>query len=364
VVAVAERTGQPLTGLRESVADSPAMDRLKQEAMAFAVAQAERMLVSTGSRLGHATNRLNDLAEGDGLGLRKMALDGGRKLAEGKGPLRSAIEAGTGAVKDRAKKAVSGLVGKGGSKGRRSGTKFVTIIEDIDVGVPVRDAYNQWTQFQEFSSFAKGVQNVDSADDVSSNWRAKIFWSSRSWKAEITEQVPDERISWKSEGDKGTTKGVVTFHPLGEDLTRVLLVMEYYPQGLFEKTGNIWRAQGRRVRLDLKHFRRFVTMRGEPTGAWRGEIRDGEVVREHDEADEEEDERRAGTEEDEEPDEYEEEAEDEEEEDDEDEEDEEEQPEDDYEADEEDEEGEAETGEAEEAEEAHEPDREGASAHR
>ncbi|MGW5366166.1 SRPBCC family protein, partial [Actinopolymorpha pittospori] len=111
-------------------------------------------------------------------------------------------------------------------------------------------------------------------------------WSHRSWKATVTEQVPDRKIAWTSEGAKGTTKGVVTFHPLADDLTKVLLVLEYYPGGVVEKTANLWRAFGRRARLDLKHFRRFVSMRGEATGAWRGEIQDGQVVHQPDELEE------------------------------------------------------------------------------
>ncbi len=149
--------------------------------------------------------------------------------------------------------------------------------------MPVDVAYNQWTQFQEFGSFMKGVESVDQTDEIESNWKVKVFKSRRNFKTSITEQIPDRRIAWTSEGAKGSIKGVVTFHPLADDLTQVLLVLEYYPQGLFEKTGNIWRAQGRRARLDLKHFRRFVMMSGEETGSWRGEIRDGEVVREPDE---------------------------------------------------------------------------------
>jgi len=149
-------------------------------------------------------------------------------------------------------------------------------------------AYDQWTQFQEFASFMKGVESVDQTDDVSSNWRAKVFKSRRNWKATVTEQIPDRKIAWSTEGAKGTTKGVVTFHPLADDLTQVLLVIEYYPQGLFEKTGNIWRAQGRRARLDLKNYRRFLMMRGEATGSWRGEIRDGEVVRSPEEVEQDE----------------------------------------------------------------------------
>ncbi|NJQ01335.1 SRPBCC family protein [Streptomyces zingiberis] len=294
---MAESRG-PASSLKENLAGNPAVDRLKQEASAFAAAQAQRLLVSAGQKLGTATNRLTDIAEGrdsgGGSGLLKLATEGGKKFAEGKGPLRSAVEMGASSVKDKAKEAL-GMGGKrkgGGGKG-----KFVTISEDVDVGVPLREAYNQWTQYQEFSTFAKGVQGVESADDTTTNWRAKIFWSSRSWKASVTEQIPDERIAWTSEGAKGTVKGVVTFHSLDHNLTRILMVVEYYPKGLFEKTGNIWRAQGRRARLDLKNFRRFVMMRGEATGAWRGEIRDGEVVRSHDEvveAEEEQAERRDG----------------------------------------------------------------------
>ncbi|MFD7664639.1 SRPBCC family protein [Streptomyces sp. NPDC059788] len=264
------KTGGPMAAVKDTVAGNPAVDRLKEEAASFAAAQAQRLLVATGKRLGEATTRLTDVAEGRGNGL--------------VGPvIKDTLK---GAVKDTAKNSVKGAFKKltGGRKGGGGKGKFVTISEDVDVGVPVREAYNQWTQFQEFSTFAKGVQGVESADDTDSNWRAKIFWSTRSWKAHTTEQLPDERITWTSEGAKGTLKGVVTFHELAPTLTRVLLVIEYYPKGLFEKTGNIWRAQGRRARLDLKHFRRFVMMRGEATGEWRGEIRDGEVVVGHDEA--------------------------------------------------------------------------------
>lgn len=163
-------------------------------------------------------------------------------------------------------------------------------MEYVDVGVPLRTAYDQWTQYQDFSTFAKGVKSANRADDTTSDWQLKVFWSNRSWKAHTTEQVPDDRIAWKSEGAKGTTKGVVSFHRLDDNLTRVLLVVEYYPTGLFEKTGNLWRAQGRRVRLDLKNYVRFITLKGEADDGWRGEIRDGEVVRSHEDAVAEEDE--------------------------------------------------------------------------
>ncbi|MEU7153886.1 SRPBCC family protein [Streptomyces sp. NPDC045456] len=278
------KSGGPMATVKETVAGNPAVDRLKEEAVSFAAAQAQRLLVATGKRLGEATTRLTDVAEG-----RSDSLIGP--------VIKDTLK---GAVKDTAKNSVKGAFKKltGGRKGGGGKGKFVTISEDVDVGVPVREAYNQWTQFQEFSTFAKGVQGVESTDDTDSNWRAKIFWSTRSWKAHTTEQLPDERITWTSEGAKGTLKGVVTFHELAANLTRVLLVIEYHPKGLFEKTGNIWRAQGRRARLDLKNFRRFVMMRGEATGEWRGEIRDGEVVVGHDEAVEREEQEREGADQD------------------------------------------------------------------
>ncbi|MEU6844995.1 SRPBCC family protein [Streptomyces sp. NPDC046716] len=276
---MAESPTKALGGL----AKSQAADHLKSELQEYLAAQAQRMLLGAGRKLGQTTVKLNDIAEGNSPGFAKLALDGGRKLAEGKGPMRSAVELGAGHLKDKVVGAFKGLGGKGKKKGG-AGKKPTVIMEFIDVGVDLRTAYDQWTQYQEFSTFARGVKNANRADDVTSDWQMKVFWSSRSWKAHTTEQVPDDRIQWTSEGAKGTTKGVITFHRLADRLTRVLLVIEYYPKGLFERTGNIWRAQGRRARLDLKHFARFVTIRGEASDGWRGEIRDGEVVTTHEDA--------------------------------------------------------------------------------
>ncbi|MEU6254654.1 SRPBCC family protein [Streptomyces sp. NPDC047043] len=271
-------------GQLTDVAHSEAADRLKAELQEYLAAQATRMMMGLGRKLGETTVKLNDIAEGNSPGFAKLALDGGRKLAEGKGPLRSALEVGATRAKDNV---VSAFKNLGGGKGKRkggAGNKPTVIIEFVDVGVPKRTAYDQWTQYQDFSTFAKGVKSANRADDTQSDWQLKIFWSNRSWKAKTTEQVPDEKISWTSEGAKGTTKGVVSFHRLDDSLTRVLLVIEYYPKGLFEKTGNIWRAQGRRARLDLKNYVRFITFKGEAEDGWRGEIRDGEVVQSHEDA--------------------------------------------------------------------------------
>nr|WSW69489.1 SRPBCC family protein [Streptomyces sp. NBC_00995] len=275
-----------LGGVKDDIVKNPATDRLKDELHNYLRARAEHAVTQLGHRLGESVSKLAE--PGGGSGALKGLAKGGKALGEGKSPAQAALSVGASHLKDTVKDKVKSLFGKG----RKSGggkSKSVTIVEDIDVGVPVREAYDQWTQFQEFSSFAKGVVSVEKADDTTSNWKVKVAKSTRSWKANVTEQVPDERITWTTEGAKGTVKGVVTFHAVTEDLTRVLLVLEYFPKGLFEKTGNIWRAQGRRARLDLKLYRKFIMMRGEATDSWRGEIRDGEVVLSHEEAlDEEE----------------------------------------------------------------------------
>ncbi|SEF13570.1 Polyketide cyclase / dehydrase and lipid transport [Streptomyces sp. 2112.3] len=268
--------------IKDEVTKSPAADQLKEELQHYLQARAEHAVTSLGHKLGESVGKLAEPGQGAG-GLVSSLAKGGKALGEGKPPQQAALTAGASHLKDTVKDKVKSLFGKG-RKGGGGKSKSVTIVEDIDVGVPVREAYDQWTQFQEFSTFAKGVVSVDKADDTSSNWKVKVAKSTRSWQANVTQQVPDERISWTTEGAKGTVKGVVTFHRLTDNLTRVLLVLEYFPKGLFEKTGNIWRAQGRRARLDLKLYRKFIMLRGEATDGWRGEIQDGEVVVEHDDA--------------------------------------------------------------------------------
>ncbi|MFJ5797952.1 SRPBCC family protein [Streptomyces decoyicus] len=268
--------------IKDEVTKSPAADQLKEELQRYLQARTEHAVTQLGHKLGESVGKLAEPGQGPG-GLVNSLAKGGKALGEGKSPQQAALTAGASHLKDTVKDKVKSLFGKG-RKGGGGKSKSVTIVEDIDVGVPVREAYDQWTQFQEFSTFAKGVVSVEKSDDTSSNWKVKVAKSTRSWRANVTEQVPDERITWTTEGAKGTVKGVVTFHRLTDNLTRVLLVLEYFPKGLFEKTGNIWRAQGRRARLDLKLYRKFIMMRGEATDGWRGEIQDGEVVVEHDDA--------------------------------------------------------------------------------
>ncbi|MGW1793764.1 SRPBCC family protein [Streptomyces tubercidicus] len=265
--------------VKDEVTKSPAAEQLKEELQRYLQARAEHAVTSLGHKLGESVGKLAEPGRG-ARGLVDSLAKGGAALGAGTSPQRAALTVGASHLKDTVKDKVKGLFGKG-RKGGGGKSKSVTIVEDIDVGVPVREAYDQWTQFQEFSTFAKGVVSVEKSDDTTSNWKVKVAKSTRSWRAKVTEQVPDERITWTTEGAKGTVKGVVTFHRLADNLTRVLLVLEYFPKGLFERTGNIWRAQGRRARLDLKLYRKFIMLRGEATDGWRGEIQDGEVVVEH-----------------------------------------------------------------------------------
>jgi uncharacterized membrane protein len=277
-------------------AGAQAGEQLAQQARELVSALAERAVGGLESKASGLTSRLSDYAEGSGPGL-AAAVKGVKAKAEGGSPLTGALSGGASAVKNKIGEAVGSVTGKGKGGGGGGGKQKVTnIVEQIDVGVPIRVAYNQWTQFQDFPEFTKKVESADQKDEQKLTWRAQIFFSHRTWESTIVEQVPDERIVWRSQGAKGHVDGAVTFHELGPNLTRILLVLEYHPQGFFEHVGNLWRAQGRRVRLELKHFQRHVMTRTilapDEVEGWRGEIRDSEVVRSHEDAmrDEREDE--------------------------------------------------------------------------
>ena len=146
------------------------------------------------------------------------------------------------------------------------------ITESIDVAVPVTTAYNQWTQFEEFPRFMEGVEEVRQLDDKRLHWRAKIGGKEEEWDAEITEQLPDERVAWRSRTGSPNA-GVVTFHHVSDTTTRVMLQLEYDPEGVVENVGDALGVVSRRVEGDLKRFKEFIESRGAETGAWRGEVR-------------------------------------------------------------------------------------------
>ncbi|MDL4812990.1 SRPBCC family protein [Actinomadura opuntiae] len=146
-----------------------------------------------------------------------------------------------------------------------------TITESVNVTVPIRVAYDQWTQFEEFPRFMEGVEEVRQLDDTRLHWTVRIAGVTREFDARITEQLPDERVAWTSlEGPRHA--GVVTFHRLDDDTTRVTAQMEFAPEGLVEKAGDRIGALNRRVKTDLQRFKTFIEARGVQTGGWRGQV--------------------------------------------------------------------------------------------
>ncbi len=149
----------------------------------------------------------------------------------------------------------------------------MSVIEkSIDLNVPVQTAYNQWTQFEEFPKFMQGVQQVKQLDDNRLHWKANIGGKEEEWNAVITEQVPDQRIAWKSEGG-AQNAGAVTFQSLSEAQSKIILHLEYEPHGMMEKAGDAAGMVTQRVEGDLRRFKDYIETRGHETGAWRGSVK-------------------------------------------------------------------------------------------
>jgi uncharacterized membrane protein len=144
--------------------------------------------------------------------------------------------------------------------------------ESIEVDVPVRTAYNQWTQFESFPEFMDGVERIEQRTDTLTHWVTKIGGVEREFDAEITEQVPDERVAWTTVNGEARQAGVVTFHRLRDTTTKVMLQMDFDPDGPAEKVGDKLGVVKRQVSGDLKRFKEFIEQRGLETGSWRGEV--------------------------------------------------------------------------------------------
>ena len=150
------------------------------------------------------------------------------------------------------------------------------IEKSIDVNVPVREAYNQWTQFESFPQFMDGVESVQQQGDTNLHWVAKIAGKRQEWDAEITEQTPDQRIAWTSTtGDRNA--GAVDFHRIDDNRTRITLTMDIEPSGAVEAVGTALGIPSGQVEGDLKRFKEFIESRGSATGAWRGEVEQNDV---------------------------------------------------------------------------------------
>lgn len=271
------------------------VDRLRDEALGFGRAFSKKSLDRLGNGVEGITERLTGFVDGTHLKNEAKPSKGdssvkaGAKAAVDKvaAPVGKATNTAAAQVKDTAaqvKDTVGQVAGGLGKSGQPTGkkVKVTNIVEAIDVPVSRDVAYEQWTQFEDFPSFMKKVENVTQEENEVVTWQAQVFWSHRTWKATILDQVPNEHIVWKSESEKGRVDGAVTFHELAPNLTRILVSLEYHPKGLFEHVGNLWRAQGRRVRLEMKHFRRHVAnhtlLHRDEIEGWTGEIHDKQVV--------------------------------------------------------------------------------------
>jgi uncharacterized membrane protein len=149
--------------------------------------------------------------------------------------------------------------------------------ESIEVNVPVTTAYNQWTQFEEFPQFMENVESVRQLDDARLSWVAEIGGQRHEWLAEITRQEPDRVVAWRSVDGKGTS-GEVQFEPVGTDRTRIELTMTWEPEGFVESIGAKVGADQLGVKRDLENFKELIERRGVETGAWRGEVVEGERI--------------------------------------------------------------------------------------
>ena len=152
------------------------------------------------------------------------------------------------------------------------GSENTSMMEDsIEVNLPISTVYNQWTQFEDFPHFMKGVCEVRQIDDTHLHWRAKIGGKEMQWDAEITEQVPETRIAWRSTSG-AKNEGVVKFYKISDSITRIVLQMDYGPKGIIEEIGDALGLVKMRTSGDLKRFKEFLENRGKETGEWRGSV--------------------------------------------------------------------------------------------
>ena len=271
------------------MAKTDPMDGLKDAGRNLLSALGEKAMGTFSDSVGGLTDKFEDIAGGGPIG--KAAAEGGKAKAEGGSAVGGALKGAVSGVKDK----VTG--GGGGEQRGGKATKSTNIIEThrrrrtrqgrlqpVDRVRRVPELHEEGRERRGRRREQDQLQGPDLplAPDLGGHDQS---------------QVPDERIVWRSKGEKGHVDGAVTFHEIGPNLTRILVVLEYYPQGLFEKTGNIWEAQGRRARAELRHFRRHVMTRTlldpDEVEGWRGTIEDGEVVESHEDAVEREEQEQA-----------------------------------------------------------------------
>jgi uncharacterized membrane protein len=149
---------------------------------------------------------------------------------------------------------------------------MATVEESIEVAVPLTTAYDQWTQFEEYPQFMENVKEVRQLDDTHLHWVVELAGQRHEWDAEVTEQRPDERVAWRNTDGKENA-GVVTFHRIDDTHTKLMVQLDFVPEGILEKIGDVLSAPDRRIEGDLRRFKEMVEARGQASGGWRGEVK-------------------------------------------------------------------------------------------
>lgn len=255
------------------------LEELQSSLQELAGTVTARAVSSLSGRLTGATERLADYVESGGEGGLLGAVTGIDRLTA-ESPIKSAVASGvagaTGKLRAKLRDAAA-LSRSNKSDGGAEKSKATNIVEHIDVAVPVDVAYQQWTQFAQFPKLMKKVEEVEQVSTKKLRLKAKAFFSHQTWESTITEQVPSQRIGWRSQGEKEYVDGAVTFHELAPHLTRVIVVLEYHPYGMFA------RAHSRRARLSLKDFQRQLmtqaVLHPDDVPGGRRETRKGRTVK-------------------------------------------------------------------------------------
>ena len=265
---------------------SAGLSPLRGAAAGYARALGDRLVDRVSGSVGGLSDRLTSFAENGGKlggGAKEATEENAEQTKNGESPAKGGLAGVLTSVKDKVKQAFGR-----GRGGKSKAFKFNNIVESFDIGAPNDVVFSAWTDYDQWPSFMKKLEHAElDPDEAKAKLKGQVFWSHREWETTITDQIPGNLIKWDSTGAKGHISGVVTFHPLLDDLTRVAMVLEYHPQGFMEKTANIWRAANRRVRLELKLFVRHVmndvALNPDDVEGYWAEIHEGEVTRTHEE---------------------------------------------------------------------------------
>jgi len=262
------------------------MPKYSKRGFAAMSPEQQRAIASKGGREAHRQGTAHEFSSEEARAAGRL---GGKRVGENR--VHMATIGRKGGQRSTTRRRAVSPYGQGSDNGReqnfpptthttnnisRKELNMSNIEKSIDVHVPVHIAYNQWTQFEDFPRFMEGIEAVEQLDEKRLHWRANVGGKEKQWDAIISEQTPNQRISWHNT-DGSPNAGVVTFHRINDNTTRIMLQMEYGPEGVVENVGDVIGVVSRRVQGDLQRFKDFIEARGTETGAWRGEIKQSKI---------------------------------------------------------------------------------------